>query len=510
MKQQEYLFELIKSLTKSEKRHFRLFTSFQNGDKSYLQLFDKLEAMAEYDEQKLFFQGNSRNNISVAKSYLNGQILRSLRNYHSSMSVSSKVHSYLRDIEILYQKRLIPQGQKTLKKARSLCLRHELFGLSIVLLNWERRLNQLSDTPTRIESEIYKEQHNLLLQQNEVTELQSLYNQLIEYKQVYGYNRGEEGEKLESIIASAVLESPEPLLSVRARYYYYVIASNYYYLVGRFEDGYKASTAQVGLDLSAQEDFEYLNGTLEHTSSCMFYNNKNGEALHYLTQVQTIIDTLPIGKYEQVRIRVFYFRSNYELMIFMNVADEVKIRKKLLEVEAGLAEFKGRLKKEMEFVIYSSIAYAYFILGELKLSKAWNNKILNTPKKQVRSDIYHGARIVQLFILADLEQYDVLSYELNSAYRYFHAHHKKGNQYGLEMLAIEQLRKLTNLTSKSEIPRLAENYRVKMEDLLSREAVHSHEEIELELYWIQSRIEGVSFLTVKKRHAVPLDVFPAK
>jgi hypothetical protein len=281
-------------------------------------------------------------------------------------------------------------------------------------------------------------------------------------------------------------------------------------MVGRFEDGYKASTATVGLDLSAQEDFEYLNGTLEHTSSCMFYDHKNGEALHYLTQVQTIIDTLPIGKYEQVRIRVFYFRSNYELMIFMNLADEDKIRTKLAEVEAGLEEFKGRLKKEMEYVISNSVAYAYFILGELKLAKAWNNRILNTPKKQVRSDIYHGSRILQLFILADLEQYDVLSYELNSAYRYFHALHKKNSQYGFEMLVIEQLRKLTNLASKADIVNFAENYRLKMDAMLNNEPVHSHEEVEIERYWIQSKIEGVSFLTIKKRHAVPLEVFPAK
>ena len=39
----EETYELIKSLTKSEKRYFKLYCKFQQGNKSYLYLFDILE-----------------------------------------------------------------------------------------------------------------------------------------------------------------------------------------------------------------------------------------------------------------------------------------------------------------------------------------------------------------------------------------------------------------------------------------------------------------------------------
>ena len=53
MKQQEYLFELVQSLSKSEKRYFKLHSNLVSGSKSYLNLFEKLESSTEYDEKKL-------------------------------------------------------------------------------------------------------------------------------------------------------------------------------------------------------------------------------------------------------------------------------------------------------------------------------------------------------------------------------------------------------------------------------------------------------------------------
>ncbi len=49
----EALFELIHSLTKSEKRQFKLMSLLHSGDKSYLKLFDEIEKQKKYDEEKI-------------------------------------------------------------------------------------------------------------------------------------------------------------------------------------------------------------------------------------------------------------------------------------------------------------------------------------------------------------------------------------------------------------------------------------------------------------------------
>ena len=45
------VFNLIKSLTKSEKRFFKLSSSLQSGDKNYLKIFDAIDEQEEYNER---------------------------------------------------------------------------------------------------------------------------------------------------------------------------------------------------------------------------------------------------------------------------------------------------------------------------------------------------------------------------------------------------------------------------------------------------------------------------
>ena len=61
MKPSTELHSLIKSLTKSEKRFFKLNSSLQAWDKNYLKIFDFVEKQKRYDEEelkKLFCEGD--------------------------------------------------------------------------------------------------------------------------------------------------------------------------------------------------------------------------------------------------------------------------------------------------------------------------------------------------------------------------------------------------------------------------------------------------------------------
>mgnify|MGYP001607666281 FL=1 len=51
----EQLFRVIHSLSKSEKRNFRLFSGLSNssGEKKFLLLFDEIEKQKKYDEKKI-------------------------------------------------------------------------------------------------------------------------------------------------------------------------------------------------------------------------------------------------------------------------------------------------------------------------------------------------------------------------------------------------------------------------------------------------------------------------
>lgn len=81
------VFQLIKSLARSEKRHFRLFATRQSssGDIKFLQLFDALDGLAQYDEEKILKQVPAIKKAQLAnqKANLYKQLLASLRLYHA-------------------------------------------------------------------------------------------------------------------------------------------------------------------------------------------------------------------------------------------------------------------------------------------------------------------------------------------------------------------------------------------------------------------------------------------
>src|ERR1700740_2061399 len=77
------LFQLVRSLEKSEKRHFKLYIkrSSSNENLKIIQLFDALDKMNEYDERVLLKRLSpvTKPQLANLKSHLYKQLLASLR-----------------------------------------------------------------------------------------------------------------------------------------------------------------------------------------------------------------------------------------------------------------------------------------------------------------------------------------------------------------------------------------------------------------------------------------------
>jgi sulfur carrier protein ThiS len=77
------LFQLIKTLEKGEKRHFKLYVN-RNGateDLKIIQLFDAIDRMEIYDEEVILKKNQSilKQQLSNLKAHLYKQILTSIR-----------------------------------------------------------------------------------------------------------------------------------------------------------------------------------------------------------------------------------------------------------------------------------------------------------------------------------------------------------------------------------------------------------------------------------------------
>lgn len=110
----EDLFLLIQSLTKEEKRYFKLFAKSLGGKNAkYLQLFDVLEKMASYDEDTLkqWLRGKRwLTQLSTYKKYLYDLILKSLRIQNDDASIDEEILTGLHEVKTLLRKHLVTQA----------------------------------------------------------------------------------------------------------------------------------------------------------------------------------------------------------------------------------------------------------------------------------------------------------------------------------------------------------------------------------------------------------------
>ena len=84
------LFRLIRSMSKSEKRHFKLYSSRHSVEENnYQKLFDAIDRQKNYDEEfilKKFSKETFTNRFPITKKRLYETVLRSLDAFHSQSS----------------------------------------------------------------------------------------------------------------------------------------------------------------------------------------------------------------------------------------------------------------------------------------------------------------------------------------------------------------------------------------------------------------------------------------
>ena len=140
----DHLFSLIKSLSKSEKRQFKLYVGRLgvNEDSKFLLLFNVIDKMTSYNEldilQKKFV---TKQQLSNLKAHLYKQILISLRLNPSHQSIPIQIREQLILQQFLYSKGLYKQSLKILDKAKQSALINEEKTWHMKLLNSKRSLN---------------------------------------------------------------------------------------------------------------------------------------------------------------------------------------------------------------------------------------------------------------------------------------------------------------------------------------------------------------------------------
>lgn len=500
MKPSNELYKLIKSLTKSEKRFFKLSSALQSGEKNYLKIFDFIEKQGAYKEEDLkdFFQNETFvKHLPSEKNHLYRLILKSLRVYYSEQSASSILKQELKNVEILYNKALYKECEKFVQRAKSLAIEHEEFYYWYELISWEKKLLEAAYEDgefSRNLDDIIAEEEEVIAKLRNLAEYQVIYSKINLIFRAGGFTRNEEERKIVDDIADYhLIKGKNTALSTRA-------SSMCYYIKGlcaatnrNYEDSFQFfNRTKDILDNNPliKEDLgqRYIL-TLSHLLRCYIDNKQFKEAANIIHEIRSLEGKKGFNSMD-LSLRIFTISYNGEFALNHATGNFEASAKLADEVRARLRDLDDKVSKEQNILFSYNQAYTYFGIGDYKKALSTLNEVLNDNEQRLRQDIYSFARIFNLIIHLELENYDFLEYVIKSTNRYLSKHDR---DYEIENVVIKHLRKLAksmNITQRNEI---LSKMKVEVTELMKDQ----QERVILDYFhlpaWIDSKLDKIDF-----------------
>ena len=448
----KHLFDLIQSLSMSEKRFFKVFSSRHviGNENDYVKLFDLIQRMDIYDES-LVIKAKFIKNSSAEKNYLYRLVLKSLNAYHAQNSVRTKVYDYLISIEVLFQKGLYMQAAALVEKALKLAVENEMFRQQLVLTEIKQELllkNQEYGAALKVfTTDFYS--------------MDLVYN-LMSLKELTtkGYNQNlakgvvRENDDLISfkkLVKDTIVKNENQALSKRARLHQISVLLTYNMVAGSNTKVLKYAE----LILRHYESHAHLINTtpIGYVSSCFILGSAQIESVDKLGIQNTLKRIEKSVNYESVKKSQkavsFAFFYKHILLIQLNRinGDEKTISYQLKEIEELITNHIRFITKPQLYDLYFQMALAYFDVATFKKSMKYTNEILNDLSFKCRDDFMNSVKLFNLIVHFELGNDFTLDYLSKSTYNYLK---RKNRLFEVERTLIKFFTKHEiNLVSKS-------------------------------------------------------------
>ncbi|CAM1363475.1 conserved hypothetical protein [Tenacibaculum litopenaei] len=436
--QNDTLFILIKSLSKSEKRQFNLYIGRLEGnvDAKFFALFKLLEKQKNYDEKAIIKSGIvSKQQLSNLKAHLYKQILTSLRLNPSHKNIRIQIREQLDFATVLYQKGLYKQSLKLLEKAKNMALESEEKNMAYEIVEFEKLIeSQYITRSINTRADQLTIQAKELSQQNVITsKLSNLSLQLYGILLKKGYVRNDQELKMVNDYFNARIPKYDfKLLGFREKLWLYKANLWHSFLTQDFLQSYKYAQKWINLfkchpkKINVHPVF-FLKGVNYLLESLFFINHYQKFEEEFLLFEQQIHEQV-IPKNSNTEILIFqYYYANLLHKHYMQGSFE-EGEYLVAIIEEKIDSYRNLLDNHHIVVMYYKIACLYFGMGKNKECIGYLNKIIKSKNLHVAEDLQCFARVLSLI-----------------------AHYESGLDYHLEVQFKDTYRFLLKMENLQEV-----------------------------------------------------------
>lgn len=418
----DQLFLLIKSLTPSETRYFKVYSelhTFEGYKKKYIKLFDAIRSQDEYDEPGLKRSLKNESfvkNLKKPKRYLSEAILKSLERYHSNASADIVISQRLQQIEILHKKNLHSLAltiiHTTLKKA----VEEESILYILKLLSWKAEIIKLTEKINNVQTYIdtgFREEREYMAKYAENRKYYELSYQLfplIKSQPVVGKKNFV--EKIKHILKNPSLKnvniSTMPFNTIK---YYFNIMSIATREIGDWKRShkYRLETVQYFEKNSSKLQVRALPyiQAIHNLLVSLNHLRKQEEYDRFFSKAKIFIHGLPVRYrsrivlHEYTRLVVSYMVNQQFLFNYSKVVNTSLAMEELMNDTSIVS-----IENKIEF--YYRTFYAYFNLCDYHAALRSLNKILGIKNADILLDYIYISRALFLAVHFELGNTDLL------------------------------------------------------------------------------------------------------
>jgi len=480
------LYELVQSMTKSERRYFRLYVKSGGNEHEpkYLSLFNVLCKVTSYDEKKIAKKGYTYHDRNL----LMEKVLEALHVFDSRKSVDAEIQMLLSQVTILREKNILDELSKRLRRAKKLAIENEQLLYLIRILDVQKEL-AFDTGKINMYEQLREEQKrtlkNLVDEMNYADIAESTSLILLEDAKL---NNTKNRERFERLVDDSVLPEPAADASVYTKINYHGIKFQYAQVIN--DVGQTITHAKKMIDLMDNHFFTIIKKDYSFFRVYIFMRSWQRKFDH---QSINISDTKFLENVLTFSGNPALTHTTYVYYIKECISSLHKMRGEAV-IQKIDNRYMANIKADYQVEISYNIAIFYGIFGEWEKSMSWIKSVLSIRRSVIYKHFQFKTRFYALIVHYERAA-DDLSTHVQSVHKYLKRNNHENDTEQKVLKFMEKLSQASHHKDKIDIWK-------NLYELLSNESDLMHNNtfpLEYFIQWCKSKIEGSTIAEVIRR-----------
>lgn len=466
----EEVYDLVKSLTKSEKRFFKLTVSSEEHSGVISKLFDELEKASEFDEAKLLKSSKQKHKTLSQKEILQltyNVVLKSQRTFYAESISGYKIKDEISNLRNLFDKAQYKQCRKMLNKLKEEAYAEEGFNFILEIISIEKQLldieNKFGNTSKSLD-DLIKEEQLLIDKSKNIGEYAQSFSKInYQVRQNMVVKTSKELETYDKLLNSALFKNCDRCYSKKAEVLYH--HSRALCFSKKRDNTMRQNEFKDMVALMDKNPFLINEYPKRYLSGINNILSVEIEQAHYATAEKLINDFIQLKNHPafnttDLQLKIFTSTTNAQLLIYTDGGRTDKALPIVKLINEQIALYKDKINKEEVLIFYYNFTSLYIYSQKYEEASKYLNLLLSENDTQLRQDLQCFSRLQNIILHYELQKIPELKYLLKTTRD---SYKQQKPQFKIEKLLLDMFEELI----ESEKPQLIwEKYNEELKELI--------------------------------------------